>query len=85
MKEYLKYLIAAGISIIVSALLTTFIWLISWGSWIFIGCILAILLIPVIKKEIEIYAENECIDIVDYIATRIDMFEENKKNNIKDL
>lgn len=85
MKEYLKYLIAAGISIIVSTLLTTFIWLISLGSWIFISCILVILLIPVIKKEIEVYTENECIDIVDYIAMRIDMLEKNKKNNIKDL
>lgn len=85
MKEYLKYLIAAGISIIVSALLTTFIWLISWRSWIFIGCILTILLIPVIKKEIEVYTENECIDIVDYIGMRIDMLKENKKDNIKDL
>jgi hypothetical protein len=84
MREYLKYLIAAVISVIVSALLTIFIWLISLGSWIFIGCILAILLIPVIKKELEIYAESECIDIIDYIEMR-DILKENKKSNIKDL
>lgn len=84
MREYLKYLIAAVISVIISALLTIFIWLISLGSWIIIGCILAILLIPVIKKELEIYAESECIDIIDYIEMR-DILKENKKSNIKDL
>ena len=58
-----KLLISIGISILVAAGLTAILAIIALFSWGVIFALLAVILIPFIKVIVDIYEEEECLDL----------------------
>lgn len=58
-----KLLISIGISILAAAGLTAILAIIALFSWGVIFALLAVILIPFIKVIVDIYEEEECLDL----------------------
>lgn len=58
-----KLLISIGISILVATGLTAILALIALLSWGIVFALLAVILIPFVKVIIDIYKEEECLDL----------------------